>query len=89
MIEKALRQRYGEDLRSIFTTKEVGKDIGMGLAIVHGIINTYCGFVTCESTLEKCTLLNVYFPTIELEPPRFIKSVETIQSGKERIDRKT
>ncbi len=47
-----------------FTTKEVGKDTGMGLAIVHGIIKAYRGFITCESTPGEGAHFHVFFPTI-------------------------
>ena len=36
-----------------FTTKEVGKGTGMGLAIIHGIVKGYGGFVTCRSRLGE------------------------------------
>ena len=68
-----------------FTTKAVGKGTGMGLAIVHGIIKRYAGFITCETVLGKGTVFHVYFPAIEqvLSAPGEI--LENVQPGKERI----
>jgi PAS domain S-box-containing protein len=50
-----------------FTTKEVGKGTGMGLAIIHGIITSYGGFVTCASEPGKGTVFRVFFPALAEE----------------------
>jgi len=68
-----------------FTTKEIGKGTGMGLAIVHGIIKRYGGFITCETVLEKGTVFQVYFPAMEQVPTVPGETLVNIQSGKERI----
>ena len=47
-----------------FTTKEVGKGSGMGLAIVKGIVRSHEGFVRVESEAGKGTLFHLYFPEI-------------------------
>lgn len=47
-----------------FTTKGVGKGTGMGLAIVHGIIKAYRGFITCESRPGEGAYFHVFFPAI-------------------------
>lgn len=48
-----------------YTTKEVGKGTGMGLAVIHGIIETHGGFVVVKSTLEEGSTFDVYFPMFE------------------------
>ncbi len=68
-----------------FTTKEVGKGTGMGLSIVHGIVTSMGGFVTCDSEPGKGSTFNVFFPAIELEVSSAIQPVETVVYGKERI----
>ena len=47
-----------------FTTKETGKGTGMGLAIVHGIVKSCGGFITCSSRLEKGTTFIVNLPVL-------------------------
>jgi len=68
-----------------FTTKEVGKGTGMGLAIVHGIVTTSGGFVSCESELGKGTIFRVFYPAIEQHAVPAVKSLLTAPTGKGRI----
>ncbi len=48
-----------------FTTKEVGKGIGLGLFTVHSFILHLGGEIHCESELGKGTCFKIYFPGIE------------------------
>ena len=45
-----------------FTTKDQGKGSGMGLSIVHGIMRSYGGSVTCSSEVGVGTRFHLYFP---------------------------
>ena len=47
-----------------FTTKGVGKGTGMGLAIVHGIVQRYGGFIECRSVIGEGTVFDVNLPVI-------------------------
>ncbi len=68
-----------------FTTKGVGKGTGMGLSIVHGIIMSHEGFVTCESEVGKGTVFRVYFPAFECVEPEHVEQIEIAPFGIERI----
>ncbi len=51
-----------------YTTKDVGKGSGMGLAIVYGIIKQHDGMITVYSEEEKGTVFRVYLPAVDRLP---------------------
>ena len=67
-----------------FTTKEVGKGTGMGLSISYGIIKSYGGAITVESSIGKGTTFHVYFPVIQ-EEVKGLEALPEAPRGKERI----
>jgi len=48
-----------------FTTKEVGEGSGIGLAVIHGIVQDYKGFVRVVSTPGQGSTFSVYLPLLE------------------------
>ncbi|MBI5213170.1 MAG: PAS domain S-box protein [Nitrospirae bacterium] len=45
-----------------FTTKETEKGTGLGLYIVHSVINNHNGYINIYSELDKGTRFNIYLP---------------------------
>lgn len=52
-----------------FTTREVGKGTGMGLALVYGIVKSHKGHITVESREGEGTVFRVYLPLQETSEP--------------------
>ncbi len=48
-----------------YTTKEIGKGTGLGLAMVYGIVKQHEGYIACESTPGVGTTFRVFFPVAE------------------------
>ncbi len=68
-----------------FTTKEVGKGTGLGLAVVHGIVKQHDGAITVRSQPGKGSVFEVYLPIAKVEPKALIVATEELPRGSEHV----
>lgn len=70
-----------------FTTKPAGEGTGMGLAVVHGIVQNHGGAVSVESQPGKGTSFHCYFPLIAKTEngTESVRIQKAIQGGSEKI----
>ncbi|MCP4120311.1 MAG: response regulator, partial [Bacteroidetes bacterium] len=69
-----------------FTTKDVGKGSGMGLAVVHGIVKNHNGAITVDSKFGKGATFTILFPVVSDEPVTEAKpSSDKLPRGNEKI----
>jgi two-component system, cell cycle sensor histidine kinase and response regulator CckA len=69
-----------------FTTKEKGRGTGLGLSVVHGIVKSHKGAITCKSMPGEGTTIDIYLPEIEFKKEAAAPRSETsCLNGTERI----
>lgn len=68
-----------------FTTKDVGKGSGIGMAVVHGIIERYNGVIIVDSNPGQGTAFTIFFPAYEGSLKEEIENKNDLPTGKECI----
>ncbi|MCJ7810362.1 MAG: PAS domain S-box protein, partial [Desulfobulbaceae bacterium] len=68
-----------------FTTKDVGKGTGMGLAMVHGIVKRHNGAISVQSKPGSGSSFDIFFPLVEQVQPEAPKELDKLPRGHERI----
>jgi signal transduction histidine kinase/ActR/RegA family two-component response regulator len=81
-IDPAIMDRIFEPY---FTTKEMDKGTGMGLAVVHGIVTSQKGRIRVQSALGRGTEFDILFPVAEQITEPLQRCDEPLVQGCERV----
>ncbi|MBN2420036.1 MAG: response regulator [Deltaproteobacteria bacterium] len=75
----------GSIFEPYYTTKTPGEGTGLGLALVHSIVDSYGGKVDVESTLGKGSVFSIYIPTTNKIKAYLPYKKEDLPTGSEKI----
>ncbi len=68
-----------------FTTKGTAQGTGLGLAVVHGIVESYGGEIVVESDPGQGSVFTIYLPVTKKRKPHLSYAPEELPMGTERI----
>ena len=79
------KQTIDRIFEPFFTNKEVGSGSGLGLSVVHGIVNNYNGAIQVQSEPGKGTIFMIYLPQHSAHVTEDSPITETARKGCENI----
>jgi two-component system, cell cycle sensor histidine kinase and response regulator CckA len=68
-----------------FTTKRAGEGTGLGLAVVHGIVESHEGRIEMQTRAKRGTTFSVYLPVIDEVSPNQADDGDIAPTGRETI----
>jgi len=61
------KQSFSQIFEPFYTTKKAGSGVGLGLAVVYGIVQDHKGSITVDSVVGQGTSFTIMLPSIKSE----------------------